>query len=273
MLGCKDEEPYSFDVPELPLAISSDDMANEGDTVYLASDESPNDEAGGPGEDQNWDFSNLEEDDDNTIYFVQPSEYSYGVDFPTANLAYEQEGDITVFLKKSSERLEVVGLYGDLTGEGIIVGVNYEPSQLFNSFPFVYQDSYNDTSGFNKEMAIADIPELQDLAFIADSFRIKQQNILITNIDASGSITTPLGAFECLREYREETVTDSIFAHFLAGGWMLVPYIPGYFEYENPQIFTSKKYIWYTNELKYPIAEAILDSNGIVSQINYLSKK
>lgn len=280
--GCQKKEIVDINnVPENsdstqydPYKIENKDLYNEGDTIHLATNFNlHNDSAGYEGDGQIWDFSSLVVDAEQEIYFVSPSVYTYGVDYPTANLAYEQEGDITVFLNKSVERLEVVGLYGDLTGEGIIVGVNYEPSQLLYNFPFTKNDSYNDSASFSKAMSISEVPDLAALSFIADSFQIKQKNILKTEVNASGTIITPVDTFECIREYREEIITDSIFAHFTAGGWDIVPYIPGYFEYENPVTYTTKKYVWYVKGLGYPVAEAILDSTGVVSQINYLNEK
>ena len=253
--------------------MKSDDFADSGDSIFLATDSVPNDSVGSEGKSKTWDFSNLTDETQQTIIFRPPSDFSYSSDFPEANLAYDNGDDVTVFLSKSSERLEVVGMYGDLTGQAIIVGVNYDPSQLFYNFPFTYNDSYTDTSGFEKIMAIADVPELASLSFIADSFRLKQQNILSIKADAEGSITTPLGTYKALREYREETITDSIYAHFISGGWMLVPYIPGYFEYANPQTFTIKKYLWYSHDFEYPLAIAGLDSLGEVSYITYVNKK
>ncbi len=258
-----------------PYKMSSGDFAEAGDTVYLATDSVPNDSVGSEGKDQTWDFSNLTIETEQTIIYKSPSSYSYGSDFPDANLAYDQGNGIAVFVNKSSERSEIVGMYGDLTGQGFIVGVNYNPSQLVYNFPFTYDDSYDNTSGFETTMAVKEVPELVALGLdaIADSFRIKQQNILSTNVDAEGSITIPLGTYKAIREYREEVITDSIFAHFLFGGWMLVPYIQGYFEYANPQTFTTKKYIWYAQEIGYPLAEAGIDSLGGVSYITYVSAK
>ena len=221
-----------------------------------------------------WDFSNLTVETEQKIIFQSPSSFSYSSDFPDANLAYDQGNGITMFLNKSSERTEIVGMYGDLTGQGIIVGVNYSPSQLLYNLPFSFEDSFDNTSSFEKTMAISEVPQLASLAFLADSFRIKQQNILTTKVDAKGQIITLLGTYKAIREYREEIITDSIFAHFpTAGGWMLVPYIPGYFEYANPQTFTTKKYIWYAKEIGYPLAVAGIDSVGGLSYITYVNLK
>lgn len=95
-----------------------------------------------------------------------------------------------------------------------------------------------------------------------DSVKIKSTLTYSSIIDGWGTITTPAYSnVNAIRQKRTENRVDSTFIR-MGGNW-----IPQ----GSPSYDSTIQYQWWTNTLKYPVAEVSADGNNVVDNASYLS--
>ncbi|RMG78741.1 MAG: T9SS C-terminal target domain-containing protein [Bacteroidetes bacterium] len=237
------------------ITIDSTDFAVKGDTVAFAVDSFPGYTVGGSGM-QTWDFSNLTIETYDTLFFKDTIGQPGNQDFPNANMVMISS-NATTYLNKSLDSLSILGFYGDPFGFGMDISLQNNPPIKWTVFPATYLTVYDDTSGFSIGFDGATL----GISQFADSVRVDRTVYSHVEFDGYGTVTTPAGAFDVLRQYVFDITIDSIWIKVPFLGWQLAQPVPGMFD-TNPVIDSVYTYRWIAKGEKYPIAEATADTAG-----------
>lgn len=241
------------------ITITSADVKAEGATAFQTAVDSPDSsiDPGGTGQ-LNWDFSALTDDGSLEFVFTDPSTTPFFSDFPTSNLASVQGDNYFYFIQTDSE-LSATGTNGEFLYQGFAVKaeVYSDPPQTLIQFPATNGDSFSEniTQTAQAEGSAIGLP--------VDSARIVRQVNRTVTIDAYGSITTPLGTFECIRSTEHEVINDELFT--LTGGvWSSFQTFP-----ESEQTL----YNWWTKDgnFGFPVVQVQTDEAGTVTGANWVT--
>jgi len=271
---------FFFSYAQGQVSLDSTDFAKIGDTLYMATDTIPPTglSLGSAGTGQVWDFTALVPDKIDTMMFEDPASSIYDSIFPSANLTINPlsiklsalaafglgEIGIMAYVKNSAAGFEMVG--GGTDGAGGIppTPVAFSPTQKWFNFPSVYLSTMQDTSGF--DLKIDDT-----MTGFYDSLRVKRSGTILSAIDASGTITTPLGTFPCIREYKIEYTLDSIATMDTTGTWNFQNPIVAQILGSNPIADTIYSYNFYTDTMGFNIASVTVDTNNNILSVSYLT--
>lgn len=217
---------------------------------------------GGTGS-QTWDFSSLQVNFFDTLFFVAPAS-APEANFGAANMVMKSS-ILNTYINKSASKMSVVGMYGDPSGGllGVDLALKFKPTMEMMYFPANWQDQFGDTAAV--DTALDDTFSGQQFN---DSLRILRTIISDVEIDAYGSITTPAGTFDALRIRRTEITIDSVFNKTVPipfvnpnPQWALVPPIPGFLD-ENPTWDTLYRYTWVATGEGFSVCEIEVDAQG-----------
>jgi hypothetical protein len=239
------------------VTVTSAHVAPMGSVIPQANDTMPNAlDAGSAGANQTWNYTALNEHELDVLTFTNPDWTSNGADFPGSNLAATLttvDGDMYIYLNKTASGLHIVGQAVDFLGTGAPASVPNDPDQVLINFPANYQDTYSGTSAF-------DIT-LDGSPFGIDSVRLKNSTDRTYEIDAWGSITTPIGTYDALRLNSTDVSTDSTWG-MIAGMW----------QFFDSGVETSYSFDWWTADASvgFPIVSMEADMNGNALSVTYL---
>ncbi len=237
------------------ITVNSSDMAGVGDLVLQAGDSTVafGPAPGGMGS-QTWDLSALAAHDTTAMEFIDPSGTPHASDFPNATMAIREvspNGDTAhIYLEKSTSVLQVLGI----AGTEIPVALQLDPPQRILSFPANYNNTDSSQSMFDVTM--------DGSSFGADSVRLKNVTTKYDTISAYGSVTTPSGTYDVLRNSVTEYSVDSTWAKAF-GAW-------GFIEESRD---TSYYHDFWSDHAsaKFPVATMNMDStNSQVTDIDWL---
>ena len=244
--------PLLLVILSLPLAaqitITQADYGQVGDSITIGNDVNPPAglSVGGTGL-QSWDFTALALSNINTLNFVDPANTLSGALFPQADLAIERLTD-TLFFQSSPASFLLDGVAGSGFGLGVNVVANFNPNSTQVEFPATLGSSFIDTAVFDT------IVDCQAFGFgnLCDSARLRRTLIGTGTIDAHGSISTPGGTFETVRQYFREDNSDSVWIKIPFLGWSLF----------SDSLSTNHNYKWMANGEKWPVLSAVADAPG-----------
>ena len=230
------------------ITITQADYGQAGDSITIGNDFNPPAglSVGGTGS-QTWDFTTLALSNINTLNFVDPATTISGAQFPEADLAIERFSD-TLFFQSSPTSFLLDGVAGSGFGLGVNVVANFNPNSTQIEFPSTLGSSLIDTAVFDT------IVDCDAFGFgnVCDSARLKRTLIGTGTIDAHGSISTPGGTFESVRQYFREDNSDSVWIKIPFLGWSLF----------SDSVSTNHNYRWMANGEKWPVLSAVADAPG-----------
>jgi len=230
------------------ITVTQADFAVVGDIITNAYDTIPPAlSVGGTGS-QTWDFSSLQIDYFDSNIYIDPSTTVNAADFPGANLAVEMNG-FTAYILSSATEVAFEGFAGDLFGNSNVTSVPFNPTQVVQVFPSTDGTGFTDTSAYSLTFAGSDVGEQ------VDSIGVKHTSYLTATIDAYGTMITPAGTYQVLRQYSMEVGIDSIKykdAIFTLGQWVFL----------DPVYDTTYNYTWLANGEGYPVVEMETDAPG-----------
>ena len=206
------------------ISITSNDLVNAGDSIFMSIDKFPNNSSIHPGATgyQTWDFTSLEENDVDSIFLFHASETPYYESFPTSNIAaFVLPDSIYAYVTKNETALYQDGMVGDLNDDGETDTIVSIHSDLMIALPANYNDMVLDTA--NTEIIIG-------------SMKINQTIFSKDTIDAYGEISIPSGTYSALRKFRRNINIDSLYSNAL-GDWTLI----------SASKDTTYEYEWWTN--------------------------
>jgi len=207
---------------------------------------------GGTGS-QTWDFSALQFDYADTFIYVDPSTTANAADFSTATLATD-DGGFSAYLEANSNGLFFNGIAADFFGTGSSTSLIYAPTQKIIEFPSTSGTTYIDTSAYRLKFAGADV------GAPLDSIAVYHRSFLTANVDAYGTVTTPSGTYQVIRQYTMELTYDSLMLKdpaFTGGIWVFGD--PALIGFPNPTIDTIYNYQWFAAGMGYPVIEMETD--------------
>lgn len=244
--------PFLALLLSVPLAaqitITQADYGQAGDSLTVGNDNTPPAglSVGGTGL-QIWDFTSLALSNINTLNFVDPATTNSGGSFPNADVAIERASD-TLFFQSSASAFLLDGVAGSGFGLGVNVVANFEPNSTQIEFPATLGSSFIDTAVFDTVVSCDEF----GFGGVCDSARLKRTLIGTGTIDAHGTISTPGGTFQSVRQYFREDNSDSI--------WIKVPFL-GWTPFSD-SVSTNHNYRWMANNEKWPILSAVADAQG-----------
>ena len=262
------------------ITVTDIDIVEEGDVIHMAYDDNPSSSIiiGSSGMNQTWDFSSLQASLVDTELYLSPLGTQYESLYPNANLCLNAGGSISYFDKSS------FGVYA----HGLSDTVFNSPA-LFLPLPLIYGLLVADGPIIVIEQSITGpllstaLPALTVLALTnnlanrADTALIQITNTSEFSVDASGTITTPLGSYDVLRlkEVKEISSVLNIYCSDTItqqGMWFdnipfsAIPILAG--SSNNEQDIT---YRWIANDtsVTYLVAAAVVDSFNNIEEASF----
>ena len=270
------------------ITLDQADFASVGDTVFLATDLTVTGTNLGSASAtaQTWNFASFGIEGFDTLLFVDPASTGLDADFPTANIALVT-GQTTTFFNKTSGSVKILGNGGSAQGFGF--SAPYNPPYDILTFPTTNTTTINAISGFDVTEFIGidtTVPFIGQVK--VDSVRFKRDLESEITFDAFGNVTLPVGTFNSLRAYNEQTTNDSLYINMgapvpfldLDQGWNTVTptllaqingLAPGLFTGQTIGFTTTRSYDWYAKNIGYRLASVEVNQTGQATRTQYLS--
>ena len=205
---------------------------------------------GNSGANQTWDFSDFEGIDTTISEYVSPVGTPGESSFPTATVASVFEGGYAYLEINSNEAL-FLGSSADTSSNnsGQYFDLVFDPSETVFQLPTTYLTSFEDESGFSITSAGPGMG--------LDSIRISISRIKQSTIDGWGTIITPNGSFNGLRE---ESILNSFDTTEI--------YAFGQWQVFMTDMNIDTIYYWYSKDSKGPLVSIDIE-NGTILSVDY----
>ncbi len=195
-----------FPFSQAQLTITQNDFASTGTIITMTDDTLPAtltlDQAG---PNQTWDFSALNNHYTYQYHFINPASAPFASTFPTANLVIDVTGSgYFYYLNNTASALTAVGQSGDFLDNGNAIAIRLNPADKILEFPATYQSTFSNTMNFDETIYYNMVVS----GYQIDSVRMKSTQQKNSVIDAWGTVTTPEGAFQCIRQKTSNAMTD-----------------------------------------------------------------
>lgn len=231
------------------ITISQSDMPSQGDTIRTSAGINLDFSAvEATGEDFIWDFSQLLSVNQTVDSFVSVLEtpiFYWPFFLLSANLASPALGDLPIpnlplsdvfsFYNNTNNSFQDVGFAATLSG--IPLPFKYDSPDILYKFPMQYGNADSSESGY--EFGISEI-----------GYILMNRN-RVNYVDGWGTLITPFGTFQVLRQRSEVTEYDSIYIDSLNFG---LPLNRNYIEY-----------IWLGKGTKIPLLQITSELGGLVA--------
>ena len=232
------------------ITLDDSDVPQAGDVLTTVNCDVPaNFDIGTAGANQTYDLSAMIPVDTSSVTFISPSGTAGIGEFPNATLASETDGDF-VYYQKTSTELFLLGLYIDTSSNnsGQYFASKFNPPNKVFEIPTTYNTSFTDMSSI--------VITQEDNSGFGDSIRLT--NIFEDDVlfDGYGTVITPDGSFQGLRE-RNFSTTTSIIEILTGGNWVTF----------NTTTVVDTSYNWYSNN-NIGLASASI-TNGQVTGASY----
>lgn len=240
------------------ITITAADQAPMLTVFNQARDTTQTQNEGGSGPSVTYNFAALLNQSEDSLTFTLPQWTPYGASYPQSNLSIViNQGDAYIYSTQSSTMLEINGQAADPLGNGIIP-LTFTNPETQMIFPAAYGSSFGDTAGGTNQFYMGYDP---GVGFTVDSVRIHTYITKDSDFDGWGSITTPLGTFNTLRQntYRKQIDTIDIYAF---GNWA-----PAFFS----QTDSTRTFTYWTNGVGFPLVELTAqDDLGMITNATWL---
>ena len=235
--------PFSFS----QITITGNDFPVIGDTTFSVQDTAPtvSISVGLPGANQTWDLIGIADEMRDSSLFVDPSTLPEANDFPFANIGIvDLPGNTRIYSDFNISQIDILGFAGDLFETGSDITLYNDPAAIFAPLPLNYGDNWDDAY---QRFAVFENPGFFPSNF--DSLAILSNIESFDTIDGWGTLVTPMGAYDALRQVNYTYNQDSIFAKDQVLGWIFI----------TAEMDSSKTYRWWTPGIG-PTAEVEMDS-------------
>jgi hypothetical protein len=218
---------------------------------------------GSAGPNQTWNFSALHHHTTDTMVFTNTQWTIHGSSFTNSNLCMMTLANSIFYsyLKNTPDSLSTVGQVGLFMGSTVPIIVHYNPTQKLLNFPTNYMSSFNTSSKFQVVQYYGQLVG----SIMIDSIRVRNRITVTNNVDAWGSLTIPIGIYNCLRAAITTIEIDSVWAkNNTMGTWIDLTSSYGVHD-------TTKKYTWWAKDIGFTLAEIfVVPSTDVVLNANYL---
>jgi hypothetical protein len=235
------------------ITLTSANMPAAGWTQGIAIDSTPSSvNFGSAGTNQVYNFSNLAATTNDTLFYSAPTDNQL-LAFPNANLALTSDNVNYIFIDNSSAGFSYQGAIG--TTSGVSGNVNFSPVEPVYQFPVAYGDNFSGNWGFRKAVTGASVGESG-----FDSIILTYTDTLFDTIDGWGTVTTPIGSYNGLRDARRD------FTHTTLVAMKINP--PESILVEN-NFDTTLEFTYLATETKGPLVSFDYDTAGHVVNAKY----
>lgn len=238
------------------ITIVSTDLPTAPDTLRNAVDTLPVGITPGPkGANQTWNFANAVQDITETVYHRVPSQTPYSADFPTATNAITADNSNYGYFQKTSSAFTCQGLAGPLLGAGTNpVSVQFNPTFDLFRFPTNYNNNFTGNYGFQETASGSSVGQP------VDQVRLTYTATYWDTIDGWGTVITPLGSYQALRQKRREiSYTHVEFKLLSFSPWATAEEIRD----------TVITYTWLAKETLGQVAAITFNDAGAVNRFTY----
>lgn len=236
-------------VSNAQITITMADVASPVTIIQQAQDTMPTVTVGSSGISQTWNMTALNTHSTDTLNFISPSwTPSAGSSaFPGANLAVEFTGQSAyAYATNTASEMAIMGNFAvqDFGGGPSNVVQKTTPAEKLTNYPSTYLSNFTQNYTTEGTFYFGIDP---GIGVTIDSIRQKSMVTKYSNVDAWGTITTPLAStVPCLRYYSTKHNTDSLWAYSaMLGGWTFI----------QETIDSSKSYTWWGNGIGFPLVE------------------
>ncbi|MES2778995.1 MAG: T9SS type A sorting domain-containing protein [Bacteroidota bacterium] len=230
------------------ITVTRTDLGVIGDVIFYANDTSlSNISVGASGANKTWNFSTtVSPNYYDTSTFKDPATVPGAP--VEANIAID-EGVLNgaSFFNIDNNRVKTIIPFSDYGMDNQQLTITTFP---LNFGDIIKDSSYTKTQGTPDDFGFTGTPY--------DSIRISIDMHTTSTVDGWGSLVVPSGTHNVLRVRNVTNVDVTVEGKFIV--WMNVP-----INLDQNQIL----FAWYGNNKKYSIAEAYLDTNGVVSSFRY----
>ena len=254
------------------ITVNMVDVVDQGDVVEQASDTIPGGiTIGGGGASQTWNFSTLNEDELDTLFFQNPTPLPGSSNFPLSNIGMvdtDQDSSWT-YITKNGAGSFVDGAYQIQQGQATVVPF----VATIITFPSTMGTNYNGTwSGTLFGFDLSAFP------LGLDSLKVTRGTSASSNIDAWGNVTTPFGTFPSLRQLVYQEDADTTWEKSSATGlWTIISpatitVLAGFgVNVTDISNDTTRSARWWTDDptARFPVVEMDYEANGVVNNIDW----
>ncbi len=208
---------FSFAFAQAQLTLTSGSFPNVGDVFIGHNDSLTSTLTPGPsGASQSWNFAALHNHYLDTTSVVTVASTPNGAAFPTSNLAGVQgAGAGYVYMNKTATECDFIGVSGSMMGSGIL-NIHYTTPMIVAKSGITYNSNYNFVNSFLLMVSGADVGQSA-----IDSARIHSDTYVKKVVDGWGTVTSPFGAFPCLRIMEKDSAVQVIDVKIPFVGWQL----------------------------------------------------
>lgn len=230
------------------ITINQSDMPSQGDTIRTSTGLNVDFDISETGEDFTWDFSQLVSISQTVDTFIGPAQtpiFYWPFFLLSSNLASPLIGDLPIpnlpvtdvyaFYNNSSANYKDVGFAATLGG--VPLPFKYDSPDILYSFPMKYGNADSSESGYG-----FGVPGIG---------YILSERKRVNYVDGWGTLITPFGTFEVLRQQSIVTEYDSIYIDSLNFG---APIARNYTEYK-----------WLAKGMKIPVLQITDNLGGLVA--------
>lgn len=230
------------------ITITSADIAAPVTVIQQANDTMPSFSlsVGSAGISQTWNMAALNTHTTDTLNFISPTWAPQAAQFPGANLSVQFVGqDVYAYASNTSSSMTILGNSAVMNfggGPSNIVQKS-TPAEILTNYPSTYLSNFTNNYTTNATFYFGVDP---GLGFTIDSIRQKSVVNKTSNVDAWGTISTPLmSTVPCLRYYTTKYNLDSMWVYAF-GGW----------NFFQETMDSSKQYSWWANGIGFPLVDA-----------------
>ena len=247
------------------ITITDNNLLEIGDIIYLATDETNLVNIGSSGQNQTWDFSNLQNTESWSMEVVDPVITPFDQLYPNANLCIIDNGDF-IYCNKNSGGVDMLGIGDSVAQQSIkLIPLPLFYSSTFTDGPVNAIDSI--IGGPMVDILLSSQGLSASLltfgaAQIADSLSIQLEMTTDFEVDGEGIMILPSGSYNAVRVKIERTTVPNISIYCIDtnggvnSGWYPLSFGGG--------ADTELLYQWYSDDLnsKFTLAEVYMDSIG-----------
>jgi hypothetical protein len=191
------------------IVLGNQSFPAAGDTLSYALDTAPEISLSPPGENQIWDYSNLENTFESEEIYLDASAGMASDSFPNADLVLIVGENNERYFTVEENCIEEISLIGNnIISDFLMVSPKYQDPPKVRRAPISYGDIFSDDIRFGIALDSEEIPDtlLELLPFTPDSVRISFNSTVNDTVDSWGTLHLPGESFEALRIKSNTTI-------------------------------------------------------------------
>ncbi len=186
------------------IFITSAHFIDVSDVVQIGIDTNPSITHTLAGPNQTWDYGELNDYETDVIALGMAEWFSGASNFPNATLGTQDAEGTQIFFRKNTEAFDLMGVYGDLFETGEPSALEFSPYQRQLTFPSTYGTTFANVSTIN--ILIDDFEGTDSVVVTVTTHRFSE-------MDAWGSLTTPFGTFNTIRQHIKDSTIQTVTAY------------------------------------------------------------